>query len=579
MAKIKRKNEEDVGRKICDADLKKLEKKISASYNAAAKEMKADLSDFLEKYKARDEEKRAQLAAGKITEKQYTDWKERQIWRSNAMQAKIDDLTQTAVNADKVAMQMVNKELPNIYTTSYNFAGFRGEEYAAAAGLSYKDFTIINADAVRNLATDPDLLPWYPKPDLKKDELWNKKHIQTAVQQGIIKGDSMDKIADRLQAVVDMDEHAAIRTARTAVTSAENKGRFDATQRVKEAGVPMTNHWICTHDSKTRDTHLLLDETTPNEDGYFGEGILDPFHLMQYPADPNGEPQEVYNCRCALVARLDEIDHSHDMELYDKFMHDNYYNDWLDYKEKHEQKMGAYEKKKEGAAWRVAAAKERKAAKAGAAAKKEIIPDNLPASTIQVIGEKGEAIAPETLIKTVNPNYPEAGYTMNCQRCVVGYELGRRGYDVEAMAFDGSYLTTSSVFDIQPQLRHGALKDTYITGKDSTLPHFAQDKYPFNRSPKTTANSVVRAMTDWGDGARATLEVSWRTGGYHVVNVENIGGKVKIIDSQNGMIFDDIEKYLSRTKCAETELRRTDVLFIRDNIPQEQLLRIVKKRG
>jgi hypothetical protein len=86
-------------------------------------------------------------------------------------------------------------------------------------------------------------------------------------------------------------------------------------------------------------------------------------------------------------------------------------------------------------------------------------------------------------------------------------------------------------------------------------------------------------MTDWGDGSRATLEVSWRSGGgAHVVNVENIGGVVKIIDAQSGMIFDNIEGYLSRTKCAETELRRTDILEIRDNIPKEIMERICRKR-
>jgi hypothetical protein len=188
-------------------------------------------------------------------------------------------------------------------------------------------------------------------PDEDKDMQWNRQHIQGAVQQGILQGDSMDKIADRLMPVVNMDSNAAIRTARTAVTSVENKGRKDATERVKEAGIPMVETWSCTHDSRTRDTHIMLDGTEPNEQGLYGEGILNT--PIAYPADPSGDPEEVYNCRCGLISSIKGIDHSKDDELYEQFMEENYYEDWQTVKEQRGEKEEAFQAKREGAAERI----------------------------------------------------------------------------------------------------------------------------------------------------------------------------------------------------------------------------------
>lgn len=358
----------DAGRKIVDEQLENLEARLTSMYGNAAKEMTIDLNKFLEKYYEKDKEKKAEIDSitdadeRKQAEKEYEDWKDRQIFRTRAMQAKIDDLTARAVNADKQAMAMVNDQLPETYATSYNFGGFRGETYANAAGFDYTQFTIINQEAVRTLVKDdPDLIPWKPVPDIEEDKKWNRKHIQEAIQQGIVKGDSMDKVAERLLPVVNMDKNAAIRTARTAVNGIENKGRKDATERVKKAGIPMVEMWSCTHDSRTRDTHILLDRTLPNEKGLFGEGIIS--KLLEYPADPAGDPEEIYNCRCGLSSFIEGIDHSKDDELYAQMMQEEYYEDWLKVKASTDEKEAAFQVKKEGAAERVAEKRAREEAK------------------------------------------------------------------------------------------------------------------------------------------------------------------------------------------------------------------------
>lgn len=344
MAKIRDIQESaDHGRVLVDEQLSELEARLTSMYSEVNDEMKKELNEYLDKYKAQDLQKQKDVENGKITQDQYENWKEKKILRTDRMRAQIEDLTQTLVHADEVAMTMIRDELPQVYATSYNFGVYRGETYANASGKDFTSFTIYNADAVRELAkNDPDLLPVNPRVDIPKDERWNRQHVQSAIAQGIIKGDPINKIADRLQTVTDMDRGAAIRNARTAVNGIENKGRKDATERLKEAGIAMVEVWSCTHDGRTRQSHVLLDYTTPDEQGYFGNGL-------QYPGDPDGPEEEVYNCRCSLLTFMEGIDHSKDDELYEKFMEENYFDEWEEAKEKQNLAEGYWSKNKQKA--------------------------------------------------------------------------------------------------------------------------------------------------------------------------------------------------------------------------------------
>lgn len=191
---------------------------------------------------------------------------------------------------------------------------------------------------------------------------------------------------------------------------------------------------------------------------------------------------------------------------------------------------------------------------------------------INVIGMPGKQIDIDTALKTVNPNFPEQH--KNCQRCVVAYELQRRGYDVEAMPFDGNYPSIFSLFKY-PE-RSDRFK--YVINKD----YIDESKgYKINRSPKATANTVKGYMLDWGNNSRATLVVEWRgTKTSHIINVENVNGDVWLIDAQCGRKTTKIEEYLKETKCAEIELCRTDnLIFQNENeIKIKTLSTMVKQR-
>lgn len=275
-----------------DERLEQLEERLTALYANAALETQSDFYDFMEKYKKDYEVMLAKLNAEKITKAEFDLWCSKKILKTTQYKEMLATLTNILVNTDVVAMAIIKGQLPFVVAQSYNFAQSLGFAAADKAGLSVGTFQVYNAWSVQKIIKDnPKLLP---NVDIPLDKQWNHDKINTAITHSIIHGDSIPKVAKRLREVTNMDKNSATRNARTSMTGAENLGRNEAIKFMKKNGVPVQLMWSSTHDSRTRDTHLLLDRTFQNEKGYFGEGILS--KLMKFPGDPEGLPQEIYNC-------------------------------------------------------------------------------------------------------------------------------------------------------------------------------------------------------------------------------------------------------------------------------------------
>lgn len=319
-------NDPDWMARLQDEELISLERRISALYDEAKTEVSDEFERFYTQYEAELVRRQELVESGELSEEAYAAWCRNNIFRSNRYTATLQMLTDVLVNADVAAMALVNDELPLVLAESYDFVSSLGFEAADKAGITVGAFQIYNAESVQAIIRDnPDLLP---SVDLPEDELWNRNHINREITQAIIQGDSMPQIAQRLQRVAQMDDNAAIRNARTSMTAAENLGRTESASRLRQRGVPITEIWSATKDARTRDTHLLLDGTTRDEKtGKFGVGIIEKPYL-RFPADPEGQAKEIYNCRCRLNVNLLGIDHSHDDEIYERFMQENYPEDW-----------------------------------------------------------------------------------------------------------------------------------------------------------------------------------------------------------------------------------------------------------
>ena len=164
---------------------------------------------------------------------------------------------------------------------------------------------------VRRLIVDnPEVMPYYPPEKALKrgiDLAYGKKQISASVTSSILQGKSIPGIAKDLQTrMFDMNKASAIRTARTAVTGAQNAGRMDSYVAAENMGIKLKREWVAVIDKRTRHAHAMLDGQKVEMGKPFkvdGEEIM-------FPGDTSAPGYLVYNCRCSLGAVVDGVDDS-----------------------------------------------------------------------------------------------------------------------------------------------------------------------------------------------------------------------------------------------------------------------------
>lgn len=325
---IRKRNKDDFMSREMDERLSEMEASISNVYQQAVEETTARLNLYMQAYEEENRVMRARLIEGEITEKEYEEWARRNLLRTQQYSTTIDSLTEMLVNADTAAIALVNGELPYVIAESYNYTQFVGHIIADHDDIPNVSFEIYNAQSVQAIIRDnPQILPVV---DPELDTEWNRTRLNREITQGIIQGSTIPDMATRLQRVTQMDRNSAIRAARTAMTGAENMGRNESHRRITSQGINMVKRWSSTYDARTRDTHRLLDNTTANEKGLFGEGILDKLDepLMEFPGDPKGAAAEIYNCRCRLNVVPPNYSREANAQAYERWMQENYPADY-----------------------------------------------------------------------------------------------------------------------------------------------------------------------------------------------------------------------------------------------------------
>ena len=286
-----------------DELLSKMERRLRAIYTRASREIGeaweaylreagTEIADLQKQYqeakKANDTELARQLGKSlqkAKRERTLTDKRYRELTRQTAEQL---------AHVNETATAYINNNLPEVYAMNYNATG---EAFNGIGGYS---FTLTDADTIRNLVeSDSSFLPMREL-DFAKDVAWNIEKMNAEVLQGILQGESMDEIADRLAQVIGMNLRSAISAARTMVTSAENKGRQDGFERAAAMGIILEREWIATSDGRTRDWHRELDGVTVGVDEPFENAI----GKIMYPGDPSANGANVWNCRCTITAKI-----------------------------------------------------------------------------------------------------------------------------------------------------------------------------------------------------------------------------------------------------------------------------------
>lgn len=285
----------DYGAKVTDRAVERSLKKIKRVYAQAEKELKKKFADFLKKHRAQGAVMMKRLANGEISQAEYHSWMRGQVFIGERWQKKIDQAVSIFGWANKKALKIIQKIKLWVFSENYNRYAYETE---IQTGVS---FDVYNEDAVKRLIKDdPKMLPEW-KIDEEKDYIWNRQKVENAVTQGIIQGESVDQIAQRLASELKSTNTSKMRMfARTAMTGAQNAGRQKQMEDAVEKGIDISKQWIATLDDRTRDTHQKLDGQTVAVKESFHVGTKHGEAEIRYPGDPSASPELVYNCRCTM---------------------------------------------------------------------------------------------------------------------------------------------------------------------------------------------------------------------------------------------------------------------------------------
>lgn len=317
-----------------DKELAKLEQRIAKIYKEAADDLQKTIDDYFAKFAKRDAKQKARLDAGEITEQEYKQWRLAQMGRGERFKALQSRVAERYTEANETAVRYVNDATPGIYSLNRNYSAYTIEKVSGNVGFDLWDEQTVRRLIVEN----PEVMPYYPPEKALKrgiDLAYGKKQISASVTSSILQGKSIPRIAKELQTrMPDMNKASAIRTARTAVTGAQNAGRMDSYVAAEKMGIKVRKEWLATIDGRTRHSHAMLDGKVVDKDKKFENGCM-------FPGDPNGAPEETYNCRCTLIAAVEGVDTSNAQRRVrnqetgkNELVSDMTYQEWAGWKKK-----------------------------------------------------------------------------------------------------------------------------------------------------------------------------------------------------------------------------------------------------
>lgn len=116
--------------------------------------------------------------------------------------------------------------------------------------------------------------------------------IKGQIEDGMKSGATEDEIADSIEDAFDqVYEGRAQVVARTEAASGYG---FQQAQDLADAGIEY-KQWLSAEDDDVRPSHAAVDGEVVPVDEPFSNGLM-------YPGDPDGDPDEVINCRCTMIA-------------------------------------------------------------------------------------------------------------------------------------------------------------------------------------------------------------------------------------------------------------------------------------
>lgn len=367
--------------------------------------------------------------------------------------------------------------------------GYTQSAFAIQKGIGLGwDITALNQKKLETLLSKP----WTTDGRTFSDRIWSKKNelvgsVQKELTQGLLRGDSPQKITDAIKNRFNVSRYQAGRLVHTETTYFN---AISTKQAYQDLGVEKIEI-LETLDSHTCEICQPLDGTVIPLAQYEPGVTVPPFHP---------------NCRGTTCPHFEDMDgeraaRNAEGKVY--YVPANMtYTQW-------------------------------KKAFVDGGSKDGLTP--VAATAIldlveQATGAKlGAPMDIQDAVTGANPNYkPRTPYSVNCQRCVQAYEFRRRGYDVIAKPkpSTNNIITWGSECFIQP----GAYQ-------------YSWQAFTLNQ----TEAAVKKTLANAPDGSRFAIYVKWQRkygGSAHVFIAEKTGGVVRYLDPQVASM--DASDYFSK---------------------------------
>lgn len=202
-------------------------------------------------------------------------------------------------NADLKAVTLLEKELKGVGITNLEFAEELINSKIKKLGID-ETYTLFNDKILKNIVEGNVFT------ELAIDGFTDKTHIYKELRRefatGLLKGESIPKLAQRIKKITKSNMDRAILIARTENTRVQNESREEIFKKAEEQGIKLKKQWVSAGDRRVRSSHKRLDGEIVNMKESFSNNC-------EYPGDPNGGASEVCNCRCTFVALIEGVDY------------------------------------------------------------------------------------------------------------------------------------------------------------------------------------------------------------------------------------------------------------------------------
>lgn len=273
----------DLGTRQSDERTKQVMQRLEETYTEAYKTAIQNEKKAIEKYASLTDEALKELTPEQ-RELKRTAFKN-EIQRTKTLAKRIAN---EIANVGEMAATIIQGELTGIYGLNYDYSAFSIQKQV---GLNL-EFTIYDRNQLAVLVQkkqSPFTKIAYK--NLGKDEVIVQR-LQNQFIQGVMNGESQQKLIRRIRGVTEQSYRQARRVAQTERNRVQSQGRNQAIHEAAEIGLEMKKQWIA-RLRNTRDLHLKTHLEIVNEGDKFSNGL-------EFPGDPNGEAKNVVNCFCLI---------------------------------------------------------------------------------------------------------------------------------------------------------------------------------------------------------------------------------------------------------------------------------------